>query len=147
MNMVGPMKKFKTKKEMWEKIAQDIKDNLNQKYTNVQVENRFKTLLKRKKDAIQHNKRSGNDGTDVPYEEQLEKIAALDGSIKLEILMSINKTKILKDQNKNDGQPVCSKSVNVMPKEKAERSLKKTVQKEAKENKKKSIQEILLELH
>lgn len=123
--MVGPMKKFKTKKGMWEKIAQDIKDNLNWKYTSVQVENRFKTLLKRKKDAIQHNKRSGNDRTDVPYEEQLEKIAALDDSIQPEILMSINKTRILKDQNKNDGQPVCSKSVNVMPKEKAECSLKK----------------------
>lgn len=34
-----------------------------------------------------------------------------------------------------------------MPKEKAECSLKKIVKKEAKENKKKSIQEILLELH
>lgn len=46
--------------------------------------------------------------------------------------MSINKTRILKDQNKNDGQPVCSKSVNVMPKEKAERSLKKNRSKRSK---------------
>ncbi|KYN14652.1 hypothetical protein ALC57_13138 [Trachymyrmex cornetzi] len=67
MKMVGPMKKFKNKKVMWEKIATDIEDNIGRKYTFVQIENRFKTLLKRKKDAIEHNKRSGNERTDVPY--------------------------------------------------------------------------------
>lgn len=69
------------------KISQDIEDNISRKYTSIQVENRFKRLLERKKEAVKHNKRSGNhERIDVPYEEHLEKIPSLDDSIKPEIL-------------------------------------------------------------
>lgn len=149
MKMVGPMKMFKNKKVMWEKITQDIENNMGRKYTSIQVENRFKTLIKRKKDAIEHNKRSGNERVDIPYEEQLEKIASLDDSIKPEILMSINSTKILKSQNEsNYSQPDTSSNTVKMASEKktVKSSLKENIKK-IKENEKKSIRETLRELH
>lgn len=160
MKLVGPMKKFKNKKTMWEKISEDIESNMGRKYTSIQVENRFKTLLKRKKDAVEHNKRSGNDRIDVPYEDQLEKIASQDDSIKPEILMSMNNTRILKNKNnllvtehthnasemKSNFQPVgSSKVMKIIPETKNPSN--RNIEKESKENKKKSIQETLLELH
>ncbi|XP_024876578.1 uncharacterized protein LOC112468781 [Temnothorax curvispinosus] len=148
VKLVGPMKKFKNKKVMWEKIAQDIEDTIGRKYTSIQVENRFKTLLKRKKDAIQHNKRSGNDRVDVPYEDQLEKIASLDDSIKQEMLMSINNTRILKNNESSSDQSTSSSSaVKMIPEKKTVHFLKRKIEKETKENKKKSVQETLLEIH
>lgn len=49
MAEVGPMKTFKTKKKMWECISTAINQTFNVKKNPQQVENRFKTILKRKK--------------------------------------------------------------------------------------------------
>jgi len=45
---VGPMKTFKNKKSMWEKISSDILENLGSLKTGAQCENRYKTVRKRK---------------------------------------------------------------------------------------------------
>lgn len=107
-----------------------------------QVENCFKTLLKRKKDAIEHNKRSSNEREDVPYEQQLEKIASLNNSIKPKILMSINNTKILKNENESSifQSASSSKAMKMIPEKKTViLFLKENIERKAKENKKESI--------
>lgn len=60
---------------------------------SVQVENRYKTCLKRKKNAVEHNARSGNSRTEVPFEEELSKIAANDNSIEPEGFVQRQKNK------------------------------------------------------
>lgn len=46
------MKKFRTKKAMWHQIASDINKIMKVVRTDVQVENRFKTVMKRKKQQL-----------------------------------------------------------------------------------------------
>lgn len=96
MPMIGPMKKFKKKKTMWEQISADLENELKVTKTAVQVENRYKTLLKRKKKAIENNSKSGAARMEVPFEESLKKIAALDDSIEPETLRSANQVRMLK---------------------------------------------------
>nr|CAH7751142.1 unnamed protein product [Callosobruchus chinensis] len=57
---IGPMKKFKNKKKVWERISMEIEKNLGILRTPVQCESRFKTIMKRKSLVISENKKSGN---------------------------------------------------------------------------------------
>lgn len=50
--LVGPLKRFKTKRNMWNKIAEIINQKLKCNKTAVQAENRYKTILKRKKKML-----------------------------------------------------------------------------------------------
>lgn len=55
LSQVGPMKKFKSKKTMWAEISKELEENLNISKTPLQVENRYKTVLKRKKKTVENN--------------------------------------------------------------------------------------------
>ncbi|XP_011702913.1 PREDICTED: uncharacterized protein LOC105458971 isoform X2 [Wasmannia auropunctata] len=79
--VIGPQKKFKTKKAMWLKIAEEISQKFCKIRTSVQVENRYKTILRRKKSAVENNSQSGSSRQDVPFEEEMHKIASTDDSI------------------------------------------------------------------
>ncbi|KAH7973591.1 hypothetical protein HPB49_002958 [Dermacentor silvarum] len=54
--------------------------------TAVQCCSRFKTVIRLKTSAAVDNKKLGNSTSDVPYDEELAKIAALDDSVELEEL-------------------------------------------------------------
>ncbi|XP_071573553.1 uncharacterized protein [Temnothorax nylanderi] len=100
MVMIGPMKQFKTKKTMWEKIAMDLKNIFGVSKTSLQCKNRYKTIMKRKKKAIDNNKSTGRSKMTVPYENELSGIVGLDDSIEPEVLMDakhlvVNKKRIL----------------------------------------------------
>lgn len=99
MSNVGPIKKFKTKKTMWNEIASNIQAICNATKTGLQCENRYKTVMKRKKAAIDNNSQSGAVRMDVPYEQEIAKIAALDDSIEPEILRSSSGLNILKNKD------------------------------------------------
>ncbi|XP_049513066.1 uncharacterized protein LOC125940682 [Dermacentor silvarum] len=83
---VGPMKKFKNKKCMFAKIAQDIKDVTGSIWTGDQCCTRYKTVCKRKKSACVQNSQSGNSPQLVEYEDELEKIRHLDDSLEPEVV-------------------------------------------------------------
>lgn len=83
----------KTKKLMWNRIAQDLKEILNIERTSVQCENRYKTVIKKKKKSIDNNNKLGSSRMEVEYEEELKKISAADDSIESEILRSVKKSK------------------------------------------------------
>ncbi|XP_018405475.1 PREDICTED: uncharacterized protein LOC108781859 [Cyphomyrmex costatus] len=90
---IGPMKKFKTKKLMWAQISKDMMTILNISKTPLQIENRYKTILKRKKKAVENNSKSGSSRETVPFEEELRKIAHADDSIEPEVLRSARSVK------------------------------------------------------
>ncbi|KAL3288972.1 hypothetical protein HHI36_003415 [Cryptolaemus montrouzieri] len=63
-------KKFRTKKCMWEQIANDINSKLQLNKTALQVENRFKTLLRKKDYEVKYRTASLDDD----YKEKIKKI-------------------------------------------------------------------------
>lgn len=88
---IGPMKQLKSKKAMWIQISNDIMTELNIKRSAVQCENRYKTILKRKAQSVKNNQQSGAKRMKVEYEEELEKIKAIDDSLEPEVLLSPGK--------------------------------------------------------
>lgn len=88
LSQIGPMKKFKSKKIMWTEISKELQDNLNISKTPLQIENRYKTVLKRKKKAVENNRKSGSSREEVPFEEELREIGKADDSIEPEVLRS-----------------------------------------------------------
>ncbi|XP_024873272.1 uncharacterized protein LOC112455506 [Temnothorax curvispinosus] len=86
------MKKFKSKKTMWAEISKELHENLNISKTPLQVENRYKTVLKQKK-AVENNRKSGSSREEVPFEEELREISQADDSIEPEVLRSAKSVK------------------------------------------------------
>jgi len=89
--LVGPMKQFKCKKSMWIQISNDIATELNIVRSSVQCENRYKTILKRKMQSVRGNQQSGAKRTKVEFEDELNKIKAIDDSVEPEILQGPGK--------------------------------------------------------
>lgn len=89
--VVGPMKQFKCKKSMWMQISNDIATELNIVRSSVQCENRYKTILKRKMQSVSGNQQSGAKRTKVEFEDELNKIKAIDDSVEPEILQGPGK--------------------------------------------------------
>nr|CAI5857068.1 unnamed protein product [Callosobruchus analis] len=89
LSLVGPMKKFKNKKLMWMQISKDLKNHFGVERTPQQTENRYKTILKRKKTAMDENHRTGSVRHEVMYEKELRKIAAIDDNIEPQTLRGV----------------------------------------------------------
>lgn len=89
--VVGPMKQFKCKKSIWIQISNDIATELNIVRSSVQCENRYKTILKRKMQSVRGNQQSGAKRTKVEFEDELNKIKAIDDSVEPEILQGPGK--------------------------------------------------------
>lgn len=121
LNDIGPMKKFKNKKEMWVKISQEIGGK-----NGKQCEQRFKTVMRRKKLAVANNSTSGNKRKNIEYEEEMRKIAAIDDSVEPEIQLSSN---------------------NMVRKESSERPGKENRVKISSNKKAKTVQETLLQIY
>jgi len=85
MEQIGPMKKFKNKKCMWVKIKHDIEDKFNYSFTEVQIENRYKTVLKRNKTSTKNNNTTRSSPNFSMVDDEFAKIASLDDSIELAV--------------------------------------------------------------
>eukprot|EP00102_Acyrthosiphon_pisum_P019022 XP_016656232.1 PREDICTED: uncharacterized protein LOC100570229 [Acyrthosiphon pisum] len=105
MNFIGPMKKFKRKLDMWKQIAKDMEEELGVKCTHTQIENRYKTVSKRKKVIVNNNKNTGAARMDDEYENEWKQITNKDDSIIPEVMRStkvvvINKKDITESKPK-----------------------------------------------
>lgn len=58
LELVGPMKQFKNKKLMWMEIAKDLETVSGIQKTHIQCENRYKTILRRKRISDKNNSTS-----------------------------------------------------------------------------------------
>lgn len=63
----------------------------------MQIENRCKTVLKRKKKAVENNHKLDSLREEVPFEEELRQIAQIDDSIEPEVLRSAKSVKYPKN--------------------------------------------------
>lgn len=89
MPEVGPMKKFKDKKSMWAAIAGELSSETGLERTAMQCENRFKTVKKKHNNARKHNRQSGVSPVDIPYAEQMDKLAAVEYALYPEVLRGV----------------------------------------------------------
>ncbi|XP_077507459.1 uncharacterized protein LOC144118382 [Amblyomma americanum] len=87
---VGPLKKFRSKRAMFEQIACDMFGILGIHRTAVQCETRFKTVSKRKRNEEKHNNTSGNSRCRVEYEQEFDAIKAIDDSLEPEVLRGVD---------------------------------------------------------
>lgn len=81
MEQIGPMKKFRNKKSMLARIEQDMVEQIGCVFTETQIENRYKTVLKRNKAYIKNNNTSGSSPKFSSVDEEFSKITELDDSI------------------------------------------------------------------
>ncbi|KYQ46782.1 hypothetical protein ALC60_14207 [Trachymyrmex zeteki] len=81
---------------------------LNISKTSLQIENRYKTVLKRKKKAVENNCKSGSSREKVPFEEELRKIAHSDDSIEPEVLRSVRSVRYPKFNVPEIPEEICS---------------------------------------
>lgn len=88
---VGPLNKFRSKRDMFGQIARDIFRVLGVPRTAVQCETRFKTLAKRKRSEDKNNRTSGRAPCRVSYDEEFAAIRAVDDSLEPEVLRGVNK--------------------------------------------------------
>lgn len=86
MTSVGPRKTFRTVKSMFQRISEDLKEELDITRSWSQCQNRYKIIMRRKRDAINNNNSTGQSRITVPYEEELSDIAAKDDSILPEVM-------------------------------------------------------------
>lgn len=106
MEEIGPLKRYRNKKQMWESISQEIAQQLDVSFTPSQVENRFKNVSKKNKDVMKNNRTSGSSIVQTPYDKDMAHIAAIDDSIEPEIIMTPTyirrkpKTDIIASQSK-----------------------------------------------
>jgi len=99
MNLIGPMKKYKRKIDMWKQIAKDMEEELGVKFTHTQIENRYKTVSKRKKVIVNNNRSTGAARMDDEYENEWKQITNKDDSIIPEVMRSTNVVIINKKDN------------------------------------------------
>lgn len=88
LDNVGPLKKFRNKRDMWESISKKLFEQLGVLFTAVQVENRFKNVSKKNKNVLKNNRTSGSTIVGTPYDSEMRQIAAVDDSIEPEVIMS-----------------------------------------------------------
>ncbi|KAH8008972.1 hypothetical protein MRX96_019311 [Rhipicephalus microplus] len=87
-NEVGPFKKFRTKRAMYQEVAKEILKILGISRSAEQCDSRLKTIIRRKKNEVTNNRTSGRSRCRVSYEE-FARIRALDDSIEPEVLRGV----------------------------------------------------------
>lgn len=87
---------------MWQKISEDLNNILDINRSDMQCENRYKTILKRKKKAIDNNRTSGSSRMDLPFESEINKIAAIDDSIEPEVREGVGRVVLQERENINN---------------------------------------------
>lgn len=82
---IGPFKKFKNRKQAFQQISRDVEAVLGITKTPQQCENRYKTVIRRRKAASDNNNQSGASPCPVPFDDDIRKIESIDDSIEPEV--------------------------------------------------------------
>ncbi|KAL1476391.1 hypothetical protein MTO96_036540 [Rhipicephalus appendiculatus] len=88
---VGPIKKFKDTKTTWTAIAAELRLETGIERTPLQCENRLKTVKKRYNNARKHNRQSGVSPIEVPYADEMGKLAAVDYTVFPEVMRGVGR--------------------------------------------------------
>ena len=131
---------------MWNHIVDSINKTFKTNKTGIQAENRYKTVLKRKKTAIDNNKKSGACRMEIPFENEINKIASIDDSIEPEVsgtAKGIFKKKKITENLEKESSPSTSKTSSPSLSITSESDLNQKL----KQRKVKTIQETLMDIH
>ena len=90
-------------------------NTMNTKFTRQQVENRYKTVLKRTKTTISNNRTSGSQRAVDPYGEEMSAIIEMDDSIVPEIHINQNNIATKSSENQQQSSPKSSTSKRKKP--------------------------------
>lgn len=90
---IGQFRSFKNKTAMYEQISKDLNQQFGMKVIAQQCLNRYKNVCKHNKNALNSNRISGNDPTEMPYKDEFEGINNMDDSLQPEILLGVNQVK------------------------------------------------------
>ena len=90
INNVGPLKTFRTKKDLWANITEKCNTKLNLLLTSEQVEGRFKSVIRKTKKIIQNNRTSGGVRQKIEFDE-MSGIIDLDDSLVPSVYMGPNR--------------------------------------------------------
>lgn len=93
MDEIGPMKYFRSKQAMWDFLATKINENFRTQKTGTHVSKRYDAVIRKKKDDVDKNRKSGTVRGEVEYEDEINEIATADDSIEPEVLRGINSVK------------------------------------------------------
>ncbi|KAL1477842.1 hypothetical protein MTO96_035431 [Rhipicephalus appendiculatus] len=76
---------------MWTAIAAELRRETGMERTPLQCENRLKTVKKRYNNARKHNRQSGVSPIEVPYADEMGKLAAVDYSVFPEVMRGVGR--------------------------------------------------------
>lgn len=96
------MKKFKNQKEMWESISKEISSNFDIVVTGDQCNNRFKRIKRTATEALDHNRKSGNNPRVVHFDDQLQKIKSLDDSFMPKVRFGIGISEVSEESTNKE---------------------------------------------
>ncbi|KAJ6639721.1 hypothetical protein Bhyg_12468 [Pseudolycoriella hygida] len=86
INEVGPLKRHRNKKDMWDQMAEDMVEYFPVCRTGVDLSKQVERVIKQKKKNVERNRTSGASRTSVEYEDAIDKITSVDDSIEPEVL-------------------------------------------------------------
>lgn len=78
---------------LWSKISAAMERKLKIKKSHDECAKEYAKLLKKHKEGLDHNKKSGNNKVDVPYSEEFHELTFNDDSIEPEFVISAKKCK------------------------------------------------------
>lgn len=94
---------------MWQKLAADINTEFNVTVNGLQVETRYRCVMKRTKKVIDNNNKSGAVRLETEYDEEVQQIIQADDSIFPDFALSshnqVNKTSILSVSQSSTSTP------------------------------------------
>ncbi|CAN8028511.1 unnamed protein product [Ixodes persulcatus] len=88
-NEIGPFKRFSNQKKMYSAISHELRTIMSTIKTAEQCEARVRTVMKRKKKAIDNNRTSGATRRPVPFEQELEHIRSVDDSVQPQVIWNV----------------------------------------------------------
>merc|ERR1712071_594560 len=100
---VGPMKTFKNKKSMWEKISSDILENLGSLNTGAQCENRDKTVSRLSKDSSpKRMRKAGGMRNPTDSENSLSKSLEIGDIVEADVRRGVGQVTFSMDQSMDE---------------------------------------------
>ncbi|XP_055836536.1 uncharacterized protein LOC129905157 [Episyrphus balteatus] len=102
---------LKTKRKLWEQIAEKMNEQATTNFSSCQVEGKWKSLERAFKNKMVHNKKTGNDRATCPYEKELADVLLNRPSIAPAYLLGstidsgVSRTEILQQSGINPDPP------------------------------------------
>lgn len=145
------MKRYRTKNAMWKSLASKMAKEFEEIKTGEQLSKRVAEVIEQKKATIGRNRISGAVRELVEYEEEIDKITALDDSIEPDVMRSSDgKVRYKEDKERTIKKPRWDKPnkkgiLNSLAETMSSAEMRKKEREEIKEKRREETHNVLLE--